>query len=89
MIHTRIRPGGVLVITSPYTWLAEFTPKAHWLGGIRENGEAVDTHTGLQRVLGKHFAEVRPPCDLPFVIRETARKYQHSIAQCTIWQRSA
>ena len=28
--------GGLLVLTSPYTWLTDYTPKANWLGGIRE-----------------------------------------------------
>lgn len=88
MIHERIRPGGILVITSPYTWLEEYTPKENWLGGIRENGESVDTYTGLHRVLSKHFEEVQPPFDIPFVIRETARKFQHSVAQCSVWKRT-
>jgi len=30
---------------------------------------------------------VEEPKDLPFVIRETARKYQHTIAQLSIWRR--
>jgi hypothetical protein len=25
--------------------------------------------------------------NVPFVIRETARKYQHSIAEMTVWER--
>ncbi len=86
-IHQRIRPGGILIITSPYTWLEEYTPKANWLGGIRENGEALSTYTGLQRVLSQQFDEVREPFDVPFVIRETARKFQHSVAQCGVWRR--
>nr|MDT0250660.1 5-histidylcysteine sulfoxide synthase [Endozoicomonas sp.] len=88
MIHERICPGGILVITSPYTWLEEYTPKENWLGGIRENGETVDTRTGLQRILSSHFEELTPTIDIPFVIRETARKFQHSVAQCTVWRRN-
>jgi len=26
------------------------------------------------------------PQDLPFVIRETRRKFQHSIAELTVWE---
>jgi hypothetical protein len=42
-IHERIRPGGLLVLTSPYTWLEEYTEKARWLGGSRKDGEPVFT----------------------------------------------
>ena len=35
-IHERLNIGGVLVLTSPYTWLEEFTKKENWLGGVRE-----------------------------------------------------
>ena len=87
MIHERIRPGGLLVLTSPYTWLEDYTPRGKWIGGIRENGEVLDTYTGLHRMLDTHFEEVQPPVDVPFVIRETARKFQHTLAQCTVWRR--
>ena len=29
-----LNPGGQLVISSPYTWLEEYTPKSNWLGGL-------------------------------------------------------
>lgn len=82
-----IRSGGLLVLSSPYTWLEEFTPKENWLGGVRENGEALTTYQALQRLLRDAFEEVVPPQDVPFVIRETARKYQHTEAQLTIWRK--
>merc|ERR1711920_875788 len=28
-----IRPGGILVLVSPYSWLEEYTPQEKWLGG--------------------------------------------------------
>ena len=86
-IASRIRPGGILLLASPYTWLEEFTPKENWLGGVRENGEALTTHGALRRLLSGHFEEVAVPLDLPFVIRETARKYQYVHSQVTIWRR--
>ncbi|MGI9279476.1 MAG: 5-histidylcysteine sulfoxide synthase [Endozoicomonas sp.] len=86
-IQERIRPGGLLVLTSPYTWLEEYTSKEKWLGGVRENGEALTTYDGLKRVLDQDFEEVEPPRDVPFVIRETARKHQHTVAQATFWRK--
>ena len=86
-ISTMICSGGVLMLSSPYTWLEEFTPKENWLGGIRENGEALTTYQALQRMLSAEFEEIAPAQDIPFVIRETARKYQHTLAQLTLWRK--
>ncbi|MEN4931102.1 5-histidylcysteine sulfoxide synthase [Erwinia billingiae] len=86
-ITTMIAPGGVLMLSSPYTWLEDFTPKENWLGGIRENGEALTTYQALQRLLANDFEEIAAPQDVPFVIRETARKYQHTVAQLTVWRK--
>ncbi|MEM6161458.1 5-histidylcysteine sulfoxide synthase [Erwinia sp. P6884] len=82
-----LRPGGILLLSSPYTWLEEYTPKENWLGGIRENGEALTTYQALQRLLSAEFEEAAPPQDVPFVIRETARKFQHTVAQLTVWRK--
>jgi 5-histidylcysteine sulfoxide synthase/putative 4-mercaptohistidine N1-methyltranferase len=85
-IGGRLLPGGLLVITSPYTWLEAYTPKEKWLGGRREHGEPLTTFAGLERHLGGGFAFVHRQ-DIPFVIRETARKHQYSIAEMTVWRR--
>ncbi|NMP27636.1 5-histidylcysteine sulfoxide synthase [Rahnella sp. SAP-1] len=86
-ITPRILSGGILMISSPYTWLEEFTPKENWIGGIRENGEALTSYQALQRLLAGDFVEVKPPVDVPFVIRETARKHQYTLAQVTFWRK--
>ncbi len=87
MIHERINRGGFLVLTSPYTWLEEFTRKDKWLGGFRKDGENLTTLQALQDTLSTNFMSVAEPRDIPFVIRETRRKFQHVIAQMTIWER--
>ena len=76
-----VKPGGQLVITSPYTWLEEFTPRGNWLGGI-----AGPTLDGLKAALAKDF-ELTGTRDLPFLIREHARKFQLSVAQASLWKR--
>lgn len=86
-IHERINRGGILIITSPYTWLEEFTQRNKWIGGFRKDGENVTTLQALVQMLSLHFMSVIPPQDIPFVIRETGRKFQHSIAQMTVWER--
>jgi putative 4-mercaptohistidine N1-methyltranferase len=85
-IQERIVTGGLLVLTSPYTWLEEYTHKDNWLGGTKVNGENLSTLDALRQNLGSGF-EFQEAIDVPFVIRETARKYQHSIAQMSIWRK--
>ncbi len=86
-IHTRINENGLLVVTSPYTWLEEFTDSDKWVGGYRKDGEPFTTLDGLKEILKEHFELLEEPKDVSFVIRETSRKYQHTIAQMTIWRR--
>lgn len=78
--------GGQLIITSPYTWLEEYTPKENWLGGYEDKGKNVSTLDGLKGALEKDF-DLQTTKDLPFLIREHARKYQWSVAQASIWLR--
>ena len=86
-IHERLNPGGLLLIASPYTWLAEHTPREAWIGGIKRGGENVTTLDGLKQHLGPHFRLVLGPVEVPFVIRETRRKFQHTLSEATIWER--
>ncbi|MCX7672940.1 MAG: 5-histidylcysteine sulfoxide synthase [Thiobacillaceae bacterium] len=85
-VHERLQRGGLLILTSPYTWLEEYTPKAEWLGGYRRDGRPVSSLEGLQECLHTHFRLVDRR-ELPFVLRETARKYQHTVAELTVWER--
>ncbi len=86
-IHERLQIGGLLVLTSPYTWLEEFTRRDRWVGGIRKDGEPYTTLQGLQDRLGTHFRMLDEPRDIELVIRETRRKYQHIISQLSVWER--
>jgi putative 4-mercaptohistidine N1-methyltranferase len=76
-----VKPGGQLVITSPYTWMKEYTLPAFWLCGERG-----DTLAGLRAELEPAF-ELMETKDLPFLIREHARKFQWSVAQASVWRR--
>ena len=86
-IHHRLKIGGVLMITSPYTWLEEHTPRDEWIGGYKKDGENVTTLEGLKSVLGQHFKLMQTPVEIPFVIRETRHKFQHSLSEVTLWER--
>jgi putative 4-mercaptohistidine N1-methyltranferase len=80
-----LNPGGQLVITSPYTWLEEFTPRDNWLG-FRRDSDSISTHAALRSLLDADFEFLRAK-DLPFLIREHQRKFQWSVAEATIWRR--
>jgi putative 4-mercaptohistidine N1-methyltranferase len=81
-----LRPGGQLIIASPYTWLAACTPRRNWLGGWMRGGRPVRTFDALRRVLSPHFKLVRR-LDLPFLLREHARKYQLGLSEAGVWVR--
>lgn len=86
----RIVSGGLLVLASPYTWLEEYTPRDKWLGGFKANtGESFTTLDGIREALAPEFEMVREPVDVPFVLRETRRKFQYVFSQLTVWRKVA
>ncbi len=88
LIKTRINAGGILAISSPYTWLEDFTEKDKWLGGFKaDTGENFTTLEGLAQALLPEFTAIAPPVDVPFVIRETRRKHQHTVAELSFWKK--
>jgi len=79
--------GGLLVITTPYTWLESYTPKELWLGGqVDATGRRVTGFEALKAELQPDF-ELLASQQFPFFIRETARKNQWTVAHCTVWRR--
>lgn len=87
MIHERIVPGGLLVVSSPYSWDEKFTEKDQWIGGFRVAGEPYTTLEGLHDCLDPHFERIGSPQAVPMVLRETKRKFQHTQCEVTVWQR--
>jgi 5-histidylcysteine sulfoxide synthase/putative 4-mercaptohistidine N1-methyltranferase len=86
-VHNRLNNEGVLILTSPYTWQESSTKKEFWLGGYRdESGKEVKTIDTLKAILGKNF-ELLHVEDREFVIKETARKFQHSVAEVSVWRK--
>jgi putative 4-mercaptohistidine N1-methyltranferase len=77
-----VRPGGQVFITTPFSWLEEYTPGENWLGD-----GAQDSFSGLKAALHPAF-ELEARWDMPFLIREHARKFQYSIAQASRWVRA-
>ena len=81
-----LNPGGQLVIASPYTWLADYTPREQWLGGYSRAGQEVRGFDTVREILEPNFEFVRT-VELPFLLREHARKFQWSVSLAGIWHR--
>jgi putative 4-mercaptohistidine N1-methyltranferase len=73
-----VRPGGILLLTSPYTWSEEFTPRSRWLK---------DSFLSIRKLLPPYFRLLRRQ-DLPFLLREHRRKFQLTLADATLWVRT-
>ena len=72
-----VNPGGRVLVTSPYTWLSEFTPPNRWLK---------DSFQHIEKLLRPHFRLLHRQ-NLPFLLREHRRKFQFTIADATLWAR--
>lgn len=65
----------------------ELNKKEFWLGGYKdENNKEVKTIDTLKEILGKHFELIHVE-NVEFVIKETQRKYQHSVAEVSVWRK--
>ncbi|MEX1048408.1 MAG: putative 4-mercaptohistidine N1-methyltransferase [Akkermansiaceae bacterium] len=73
-----VKPGGELVLATPCTWLEEFTPPENW--------PDKSTSDWLHDYLIADFELVRR-AEEPFLIRETARKFQWTTSLVTVWRR--
>ena len=73
-----VKPGGELVLATPCTWLEEFTPAENW--------PVSSTLGWLLESLSPNF-EITREAEEPFLIRETARKFQWSSSLVTVWKR--
>lgn len=73
-----VKPGGELVLATPCTWLEEFTPLGNW--------PVAGTLEWMKAMLSASFS-LELQTDEPFLIRETARKFQWTTSLLTVWRR--
>ena len=60
--------------------------QSQWIGGYKLGDEEVRGFDTLKRILEPDF-ELVDEKDMPFMIRETVRKHQWTVAHATIWIR--
>ena len=70
-----VKRGGVLVMTTPFSWLEEYTPKSRWLDGIE----------GVKKILTEYDLIYQE--ELPFMIREHRRRFEYIITLASVWRR--
>lgn len=86
-LPSHLEAGGVVVLVSPYSWLTEYTPKDKWVGGyVDAKGGRVDSRAGLTAMMARHGFELVSAHDVPFLIREHARKFQWGCSDGTVWR---
>ncbi len=73
-----VRPGGTLLLVTPCTWLDTFTPEENWPPG--------NTLDWLVSELSGSFL-LESTREEPFLIRETARKFQWTSSLLSQWTR--
>jgi putative 4-mercaptohistidine N1-methyltranferase len=90
-IKERLNVGGLLVLSSPYTWKEEHTPKDNWLGGYKfGDNDGPTTTEGLRKLLvDSGFRVAKAPEDLSFTLRTQAdgRRYERTRAELSVFQR--
>ncbi|MEZ5936553.1 MAG: methyltransferase domain-containing protein [Alphaproteobacteria bacterium] len=79
-----VKPGGQLLLVTPFTWLSAFTPEDAW--PIDAEARPMAGRPWIARLLGQAFT-LEHSEDLPFLIREHRRKYQFTIAHGMRWRR--
>lgn len=75
-------PGAQLILTSPYTWMHEYTPREKWLTTQNQ-----PTFQAIHPILNPFF-DLVDNFNIPFVLREHRRKFQLTLAHASIWRRT-
>jgi len=81
-----VKSNGILVMTTPYTWLENYSWPGKWVAGYMENEKEVTGFAMLQNVLSPSFELVKHE-NIPMLIREHSRKFQLCIPHATVWKR--
>ena len=79
-----IKPGGQLLLVTPFTWLEAFTPRSAW--PQTDAGDAMSGAAWIREVLRPDFV-LEHEQDMPFLIREHARKFQWTVSLGMRWRR--
>jgi 5-histidylcysteine sulfoxide synthase/putative 4-mercaptohistidine N1-methyltranferase len=75
--------GGIVVLTSPFTWMEKFSATEDWLGGK----PGMTGGAGIAEEMAKYGLALVREEDMPFVIREHSRKFQFSFSHAMVFEK--
>eukprot|EP00980_Cylindrotheca_fusiformis_P024638 scaffold12194_cov129-Cylindrotheca_fusiformis.AAC.2 len=84
-----VNKGGIVVIVTPFSWLAEFTARKNWLGGFYDpnSQQPVESKVVLKGIMEDQGFEKVHEEELPLIIREHQRKYQYIVSEASGWRK--
>lgn len=78
-----LNDNGILVLTSPYTWLEQYTKKSKWICTTEK-----DTNMMLKKILGNEFEKIElEEKQIYFLFSESDYIKQSSYAEITCWKK--
>lgn len=78
-----VTPGGLIVIATSNVWSEVYTPRNNWLSTTDET-----SLEGIASALGPEFAQ-KSRGDMATLTRVKSRKYDWTMLEVSVWQRTA
>ncbi len=78
-----LRAGGLMMVSCPWAWLAEYTPPGEWLGSSANRTPSAEA---LKTLLCEDF-DLLVESDEPGVLRENPREYNYFESHVTVWRK--
>jgi SAM-dependent methyltransferase len=78
-----LRDGGLLMVSCPWAWFAEFSHPSEWLGSAANRTPSAEV---LKTMLSADF-DLLAEANEPGVLRENAREYNYFESHVTVWRK--
>jgi len=80
-LHNKLNKNGVLIISSPFTWMEEYTPKEFWIGAK----DGVSSFDALKELMESFCFNLADHRVVSMILREHCLKYQLNLSMMTVW----
>lgn len=96
-----VEKDGMVVITTPYSWLEQYSGPSEWIGGYEKDGVVVRGYApsdstptyslsrfdGLKQQMETNGFSLVSTKDLPFLIRNHVRHFELGISHVSVWKK--